>query len=74
MGAKLLWKLNFAQWLLIFVGSQYGTCFMSSLLSLEFWGGSWISGKFVHHILSFVSSLASVLLLQEDNMKWTSDS
>jgi hypothetical protein len=70
----LLWQLNFAQWFLILLGSQYGTCFMSSLWFLEFLGGSWIPGKFVHHILSFISSLASVLPLQEDNMKWTSDS
>jgi hypothetical protein len=74
LGAKLPWQLNFAQWFLIFVGPQYGTFFMSSLWSLEFWGGPWISGKFVRHILSFISSLASVLPLQEDNMKWISDS
>jgi len=74
LGANLPWQLTFARWFLIFVGPQYGTCFMSSLWSLEFWGGSRISGKFVHYILSFISSLASVLPLQEDNMKWISDS
>jgi len=26
--AMLLWQLNFVQWCLIFVGTQYGACFM----------------------------------------------
>jgi hypothetical protein len=41
---------------------------MSPFWLLEFLGGSWISGKFVHPVLSFVSSLAPVLPLQENKM------
>ena len=41
-------QVNLICWCLIFVGSECGTCLMSPLWCLEFWGGSWISGKFVH--------------------------
>ena len=41
-------KLNFIWWCLIFVGTQYGTCFMSPFRHLEFWGGSYIFGYFMH--------------------------
>jgi hypothetical protein len=36
--ARSPWWLNFVQWCLIFVGPQYGTCFMSPLWRLECWG------------------------------------
>jgi hypothetical protein len=37
-------RLNFVRWCLIFVGPQYGTCFMSLLWHLEFWRGCYILG------------------------------
>ena len=40
--------LNFVQWQIIFVGPQYGTCFISPLQCLEFCGGSQNFVKFVH--------------------------
>jgi hypothetical protein len=48
LGASLPWLLNFVQWRLIFVGPQYGTCFVSPLWRVEFWGASKIYTKFVH--------------------------
>jgi cyanate permease len=42
------WRKNFVLWRLIFMGLQYGTCFMSLLWSPEFFGGSYIFAKLVH--------------------------
>jgi hypothetical protein len=33
---------GFVRWHLIFVGHQYGTCFVSPFWRLEFWAGFWI--------------------------------
>jgi hypothetical protein len=48
---RRLWGLNFVQQCLTFVDPQYGTCFMSPLWHLEFWGSSKIFGKLVHSCL-----------------------
>lgn len=45
--AKSPGRLNFVRWPVIFVGSQYGTCSMSSFWNLEFWGVAWIFGESV---------------------------
>jgi hypothetical protein len=42
------WWLNFVWWCLIFVGLQYGTCFISPCWHLDLWGDSYIIGRFVH--------------------------
>lgn len=39
---------NFGQWFLIFMGFHYGTCFMSPIWLLQFWGGSHIFGNLVN--------------------------
>jgi hypothetical protein len=47
-GTRSPWPLHFVRWRLIFVGTQYGTCFMSPCWRQEYGGGSQILGKFVH--------------------------
>jgi hypothetical protein len=39
---------NFVRWRPLFLFSQRGTCFLSPLGRLEFWGGFWILGQCVH--------------------------
>lgn len=39
-GAKSSGRQNFVRWYFIFVGSLYGTCFLSTFWRQEFCGGS----------------------------------
>jgi len=48
LGTGSLRYLLFCNGVLTFVGIQYATCFIAPFLCLEFCGGSWIFGKFVH--------------------------
>jgi hypothetical protein len=53
-GSKNHSRLNFLQWQLIYVGPQYGTCFVSpAFWRLECLGGFYISGKIVHLCLGW---------------------
>jgi len=45
LSASAAGRQHFVQQRPIFVGTQYGTCFMSHFGRLEFWGGFWIFGK-----------------------------
>jgi hypothetical protein len=65
IGTKSAGRLNFIQWRIIFVGSQYETCFMSLFWRLGFWGGAYSFGKYVHSW--FHSFLISIL----DGGKWS---
>lgn len=47
-GARLSERLTFVQWHLIFVGPQYGTCFIALLCPLKFGDGCHNFGIFVH--------------------------
>ena len=46
-GTRLPGWQNLIQWFLIIVGLQNRICFISLFWYLEFWGGSYTSGKFV---------------------------
>jgi hypothetical protein len=46
-GTRLPGWQNYIQWCLIFVRLQNRTCFITLFWYLEFWGGSYTSGKFV---------------------------
>jgi len=48
LGVRSLWGLNFVRWPLIFLGPYYGMFFVSPFWCLEFWGGCYTFGTFVH--------------------------
>jgi hypothetical protein len=42
------YKIHFNRWRPTFLCPYWGTCFTSSIWRLEFWGGSYVFGKFLH--------------------------
>jgi len=57
LGTRSQWQLNCVQWHVIFVGPQYGTCFMSPFWCLEFWGGLYIFTQFLHPCFKIICIL-----------------
>jgi len=49
---------TFYTWHLMFVGAQYGSCFMLPFRSLKFWGGYYIYGKCVHSCIRISCGVA----------------
>lgn len=60
-----LWQLNFLWWRLIFVAPRYEICLILPFWRLEFWGGFWNSGEFMH--------LWVVMFFQKDSSKHNAD-
>jgi hypothetical protein len=68
--AKSLWRLNFVRRLLISVGPQYRTCFMSHFWRLEFWGGFEVFEKMcAPQVYRHLNAVTTYLTLQWNKKK-----